>query len=156
MKHTVKYLMIFFTALTGCVTTSLEQNNIPDYIGGNPNTMILNYENRAVTLEEPIADSHMRIYLEIEKPYIISIPAPDAMDKIYSVAGIEGTTVYRLEIDEQGTILNSKKTLSAGLGMDEIADDILKQIKVEPAFLAGKPGNCSADLKIIFKADKAE
>lgn len=138
--------------LTGCVTTSFENNNIPDRIGGNSGTLILNYENRVRKYDESITDSHMRIYIEIEKPYIISIPSLKEMNKIYSIP-IEGAVVYRIEISDRGSVLSSEKVLSGGLGLDEIADDIFKQIKIESAYLAGKSGSSTAYVKILFRAD---
>lgn len=149
-------VILFFMMLTGCVSTSYEKNNIPDSIGGDPHTLILNYENRVRKYDRPNLDTHLKIYIEIEEPYIISIPDLKVMKKIYSIAAIEGTAVFRIEFSDKGTILSSKKVLSAGLGLDELAEDILEHIKVEPSYLAGKPENCTADIKIIFRADKMQ
>jgi len=147
---------LILPALTGCLHMSYEKNNIPDRIGGDPHTLILNYENSARQSEEPVIESHMMIYIEIEKPYVISMPEIAAPDRIYSISSIEGTVVYRVQITESGQIISSEKKLSAGLGLDEIADSIFRQIRIEPSYLAGKPFNSSADIRISFRAGKAE
>lgn len=162
MRQTVKILIcsLALTACvstsTGCVSTSYEKNNINDVVGGDSGTLILNYENRVREYDAPVIDSHMRIYLEIEKPYIITVPQLKDMDKIYSIAGIEGTVVFRTEIGDKGEVLSSRKILSGGLGLDELAADIIKNVKVERAYLAGKPGKSVADIKIQFRADGAK
>ena len=143
-------LLIF----TGCASTFYEGNNLPDKIGGDSNTMILNYENRVKKYHDSNIDSHLLIYLEIEKPYIISIPEIKQPEKIYSFAGIEGTAVYRLKISEDGTVTGSEQIMSAGLGLDELAGDIIKHIKLNPAFLAGKSCNSTVNVSIKFRADK--
>ena len=61
-----------------------------------------------------------------------------------------------MEINGKGEVLSSEKILSAGLGLDEIAADIFKKIKIEPSYLAGKTYNSTADIKISFRADGAE
>ncbi len=152
MKITARCIIIFFIVLTGCTSSSFEKNNIPDSIGGDSNTLLLNYENRAKEYDQSNIDSHMRIYIEIEKPYIINPLQLKELKKIYSLSGIEGIAVFRMEIDNNGTIVSSKQVLSAGLGLDELAQDIIKQIKVDAAYLAGKPGISIADIKIIFQA----
>jgi len=156
VKYSVHFILIYLLALTGCASTPLEKNIIDDKIGGNPQTLILNYENRTVQYSKSNIESHLKIYIEIEKPYILSIPSLNAMDKIYSIADIEGTTVFRAVISSSGKILSSEKVLSAGLSLDFIAEDILKQIKLEPSYLAGIPGESTADIKISFRADGAE
>ncbi len=156
MRYTFLFIITTLAAITGCVSASYEKNRIPDKIGGSPSSVILNYENSIKKFHQSNIDTHMKIYIEIEKPYILSIPPAKDPDKIYSIAEIEGTTVFRLEISEKGIITSSKKILSAGLGLDEIAGDILKEIKIEPSYLAGKPENSTADIKIVFTADKPE
>ncbi len=148
------FYIIIIMVFTGCASTLYESNNLPDKIGGDPNTMVLNYENRVKLYDDSNIDSHLKIYLEIEKPYIISVPEIKLPEKIYSIAGIEGTAVYRLNISEDGTIISSDQVMSAGMGLDEIAGDIIKQIKLNPAFLAGRPYNSTADVKIKFRADR--
>jgi len=155
VSYIVKIITIALLALSGCVSDSFEKNNIPDKIGGDSGTLILNYENRVRNYDESIIDSHMRIYIEIEKPYIVSIPRLKDMDKIYSIP-IEGAVVYRVQISNKGSILSSEKVLSGGLGLDEIADDIFKQVKIGQAWLAGKPGNSAAHVKILFRADRQQ
>ncbi len=159
MKYSVHFIItyiIYFLVLTGCTSVPLEKNNTPDSIGGNSRTLILNYENRAEQYSRSNIESHLKIYIEIEKPFILTIPPLNTMDKIYSTADIEGTTVFRVTISSSGKILSSEKVLSAGLSLDPIAEDILKQIKLEPSYLAGIPGESSADIKISFRADGAE
>ena len=152
MKIIFKILILL--TVTGCASTLYEGNNLPDKIGGNSYTMVLNYENRVKLYDDSNIDSHLKIYLETEKPYIISVPEFKQREKIYSIAGIEGTAVYRLEINEEGTITGSEQIMSAGLGLDDIAGDIIKQIKVNPAFLAGKAYSSTVDVKIKFRADR--
>lgn len=142
--------------MSGCVSTPFEKNNIPDKIGGNSDALILNYENRVRNYDDSITDSHMRIYIEIEKPYIIIVPPLKDMNKVYSIAPIEGAVVYLVKISDEGTILSSEKVLSGGLGLDEIAGDIFKLVKVKPAYLAGKSGSSAAYIKILFRADRVK
>jgi len=145
---------IIILVLTGCATSLYESNNLPDKIGGDSHTMILNYENRVKVYNSPIIDSHLNIYLEIEKPYLITLPELKQPEKIYSLAGINGTAVYRLKVSEDGTILEAKQIMSAGLGLDELAGEIIKQVKVYPSYLAGKARSSMVDVKIKFRADK--
>ncbi len=156
MRVSILYIIISITALAGCGSTSYEKNRIPDKIGGNASSLILNYENRVKKYTQSNIDSHFNIYIEIEKPYIISMPPLRDIDKIYSIASIEGITVFRISISNTGTIISSERILSSGLGLDEIAMDLLKEIKIEPSYLAGKPENSSADIKFIFRADETE
>lgn len=156
MRHPVYFLIISFLALAGCASSSIEKNNIPDSIGGDSGTLILNYENRLQKYKRSNIDSHLKIYIEIEKPYIITNPSLKEMDRIYSIAALEGTSVFRAEINGRGEIISVKKILSAGLALDEAAEDILKQIKLEPSYLAGDPRASFADIKISFRADGAE
>ncbi len=142
--------------LYGCVYSSFERNNIPDRIGGDSTTMLLNYENRVRNYDYSVLDSHIRIYIEIEEPYVISVPPLKDIDKIYSIAPIEGDVVYRVELSDKGKILSSKKVLSGGLGLDQIADEIFRQVKVEPSFLAGKAGGSAAYINIKFRADRIQ
>jgi len=145
--------VIILLVMTGCSSVPYEKNNITDRIGGNPSTPVLNYENRAKQYDKVIPYSHFKIYIEIEEPFIISIPEFKSPDKIYSIAAIEGTAVYRVKLDSNGAVVSSEKKLSAGLGLDEIADDILRQIKIEPAWMAGKSFNSTADIRISFFTD---
>jgi hypothetical protein len=156
VRHPVYFLIISFLALAGCASSSIEKNTIPDSIGGDSGTLILNYENRLQKYKRSNIDSHLKIYIEIEKPYIITNPSLKEMDRIYSIAALEGTSVFRAEINERGEIISLKKILSAGLALDEAAEDILKQIKLEPSYLAGDPRTSFADIKISFRADGAE
>lgn len=139
--------------MAGCSSVPYEKNNITDRIGGNPSVMVLNYENNAKRYDKVIPYSHFKIYIEIEEPFIISIPEFESTDRIYSIAAIEGTAVYRLKLDSNGTVISSEKKLSAGLGLDDVADDLLRQIKIEPAWMAGKSFNSTADIRISFFTD---
>lgn len=156
MRYIFYCVVLILPVLTGCLQTSYEKNSIPDRIGGSPHTLILNYENSARQCEQPVINSHMMIYIEIEKPYVISIPETAAPDVIYSISPIEGTVVYRVRITESGQIISSEKKLSAGLGLDEIAENIFRQIKIEPSYLAGKSFISSADIRISFRVSKEE
>ncbi len=156
MEHSLKFVIISFLALTGCASNPFEQSRINDSIGANPRSIVLNYENRVQKYKTSNIESHLKIYIEIEKPYIISTPSLKEMDRIYSISEIEGTTVFRIEISSQGEILSSKKILSAGLSLDDTAADILKEIKIEPSYLAGSSHVSFADIKISFRADGVE
>jgi hypothetical protein len=146
--------VIILLVITGCSSVRYEKNNITDRIGGNPSTLIFNYENRAKQYDKAITHSHLKIYIEIEEPFIISIPEFKPADKIYSIAAIEGTAVYRLKISSNGgTVISTEKKLSAGLGLDEAADEILSQLKIEPAWMAGESFNSTADVRISFITD---
>ncbi len=142
--------------LTACSSIPYEKNRITDSIGGTPDNIVLNYENRVQQYDESIVDSHMRIYIEIEGPWIVSVPLLKHPAGIYSVAPIEGTAVYLVRISEKGKILSYEKKLSAGLGLDSLAEEIIKDVKVEPAWLAGKTGESLAWIRISFRMDSAE
>lgn len=156
MRHPLDFFVISIMVLTGCVSEPFETNRIHDSIGGNPQTIVLNYENRVQNYKTSVIESHLKIYIEIEKPHIISIPSLKKIERIYSISEIEGTTVFRIEISPHGKILSSKKVLSAGLSLDEAAADILNEIKIEPSYLAGDPHISFADIQITFKADGTE
>lgn len=156
MEHFLKFAIISFLALTGCASGSFEENRIQDSTGADPQSIVLNYENRVQKYKTSNIESHLKIYIEIEKPYIISTPSLKEMDRIYSIAEIEGTTVFRIAISSTGEILSSEKILSAGLSLDDAAADILKEIKIEPSYLAGTSHVSFADIKISFKADGTE
>jgi hypothetical protein len=139
--------------MTACSSAPYEKNYLTDRIGGNPSTLVLNYENNAKQYDKVIPYSHFKIYIEIEEPFIISIPEFKIPDKIYSIAAVEGTAVYRVKLDSNGTVASAEKKLSAGLGLDETAEDILRQLKIEPAWMAGKSFNSTADIRIFFITD---
>ncbi len=159
MKRITEYIccyVIMLLVITGCSTVRYEKNNITDRISGNPSTLILNYENRAKQYDKVITYSHFKIYIEIEEPFIISIPEFKPADKIYSLAAIEGTAVYRVRLNSSGNVISTERKLSAGLGLDEVADEILSQIKIEPAWMAGKSFDSAADVRISFITDEEQ
>lgn len=149
LKYMLCYAVMLFIA-TGCSSLPYERNNIKDNIGGSPATPVLNYENRARQYDKVIPYSHFKIYIEIEAPFIVKIPESEPVDKICSIAAIEGTAVYRVKINSKGNIVSSERKLSAGLGLDEIADEILTNIKIEQAWMAGKSFDSVADIRISF------
>jgi len=156
VKRVTDYIVcyvIILILMSGCSSSPYEKTNITDRIGGSPATPVLNYENRVKQYGKVIPYSHFKIYIEIEEPFIISIPEFNPPAKIYSIAAIEGTAVYRLKISSSGTVVSSEKKLSAGLGLDEAADDILKHIKIEQSRLAGKSFNSTVDIRISFVTD---
>jgi hypothetical protein len=153
VKHKFCLSAICLLIFCGCATKPYEKSVILDSIGGNTSTLVLNYETAVNEFSDANIDTHMKIYIEIEKPRIISIPVLKGIERIYPLAEIEGTAVFRVEIDEKGRITSSKKVLSAGFGLDEIAGDLLKQLKIEPAYLAGNPGKSAADIKFLFRAE---
>jgi hypothetical protein len=55
-----------------------------------------------------------------------------------------------VKINSKGNIVSSERKLSAGLGLDEIADEILTNIKIEQAWMAGKSFDSVADIRISF------
>jgi hypothetical protein len=156
VKHFLKFVIILFLPLTGCASNPFEKNRIQDSTGADPQSIVLNYENRVQKYKTSNIESHLKIYIEIEKPYIISAPSLKEINRIYSIAEIEGTTVFRIAISSTGKILSSEKILSAGFSLDDAALDILKEIKFEPSYLAGNPHESFADIKISFRADGAE
>ena len=65
--------------------------------------------------------------------------------------GIEGRLLIQAEIDEHGIVKNTKPISKLGYGLDEIAEEAIKDTKFKPAMKSGKPVCSTARFPIIFK-----
>ena len=66
---------------------------------------ILNYEDASRKYLIKILNTHYRLHVEIEKPYVIK-SVLKSIDDIYKISGIEGVTIFLAEIDASGKIIS--------------------------------------------------
>ncbi len=67
-------------------------------------------------------------------------------------AGIEGTVLLQLWIDEQGEVTRHEVARSSGNGdLDRIAQEVIELMEFRPAYNLGKPVAVSVALPIVFE-----
>lgn len=111
----------------------------------------LNYSKTSYNSMNAVIDYHYRINMEIEKPYIISYTPLTDLPPVYGYSGIEGVSVLKVKINNKGKIISYKIVKRAGLGLDEIAVKIFKNIKISPLFHKSIAGSSDIILCIYFK-----
>lgn len=110
---------------------------------------LLNYEDAAAQFTIDNIRSHFLVHIEIEKPYIMK-SAQYNVDKIYRISGIEGTAIYRVSLSSTGKVLSYKLIKKAGLGLDTIAGEIIKTMKLYPGYKSAASGKTTVFVRIIF------
>jgi len=110
---------------------------------------VLNYEDatRQYTLEN--AKTHFKLHIEIEEPFIIkaitSLPP-----EIHRFSGINGTSIYLADINRKGRIKSFRQIRKAGLGLDETAEKIIRNLIVEPVYRLGINHESRVYIRIVF------
>jgi len=67
-------------------------------------------------------------------------------------AGVEGTVLLQLWIDEQGEVTRHEMARSSGnADLDRIAEEVIELMEFSPAFNLGKPVAVSVALPIVFE-----
>lgn len=113
---------------------------------------VLNYEDSAENQWAENLLDHFLIHIEIEKPYVLKHAAV-AVDDIYRLCGIEGTAVYSALVDPTGAVKELELIKSAGLGIDDITGRIVKNIRLEPSYLAGKSYATRVHIRVTVKGN---
>lgn len=68
-------------------------------------------------------------------------------------AGIEGTVILEVDIDETGKVIDARVIKSAGFGFDEAAIEAIKKSRFSPALRYGKPVSIRVRLPIKFELE---
>ena len=147
IKFHLTYAVVFLLFLNCAVNKQRVEDK--SYLLSDEKT-ILNYNKASRSYKMEIIKSHYRINIEIEEPFIIIKPVI-VVDHIYRISHIQGTTVFLAQIDKKGNINSSKIVKSGGLGLDKYAEDILKNIKINPAYHRGKVYKSSIYINIVIK-----
>ncbi|MCP4133927.1 MAG: hypothetical protein GY754_23355 [bacterium] len=153
----IKKLTILLVLLTGCSSYSLGPYKgeglftPPGDFPKKSEESVLNYEEKAGKSTIISIDTHYRIHIQTEKPYIITPPAPEDLPRIYKVSGLKGTAVFLADVDTEGSIRSYSLAKSAGMGLDEIAETILKKIKLSPGKHAYKESASKIFIRIEFR-----
>ncbi|MCP4132851.1 MAG: hypothetical protein GY754_17935 [bacterium] len=144
-------VLIITLSLTGCASKKIGSSEelVKRKFRTSENT-ILNYEDAAGQYTIDNKKAHFRIHIEIEKPYIIKSANYD-VDTIYRVARLEGVAIYRANVGTKGTVKSYEIVKRAGMGLDSIADKIMKNIQCEPAYKLGKKRKSKIYIRIVFK-----
>ncbi len=138
--------IILFALFIQC--KSLDNNLIdPEY--KTSGSTILNYEDASKKYTIDSIDAHFRIYIDIEKPYIIK-SVKYGLDEIYYTSGIEGSAIFRVKINRSGKIVDYRIIKTAGLGLDKAAVEIIKGIQLSPVSKEGYNYKASANLRIVI------
>lgn len=68
-------------------------------------------------------------------------------------AGIEGTVILEVDIDETGKVVDARVIKEAGFGFDEAAIEAIKKCRFSPALRYGKPVPIRVRLPIRFELE---
>lgn len=115
---------------------------------------ILNYEDNAKNIHEFNIDTHFFVRVDIDsntKPRIIKKIGLEDIEKIYRISNLQGMTLFYAHIDKNGNVQSSEIIKSAGLGLDDIAEKILKGIKFKPITSLGKEYDSKVYIRIGIK-----
>ncbi len=154
-KRFFPWLGVMLLLCGGCSAYRIEsQERLIDSVSRTRHKSVLNYEDttRKNTLYNIY--THFDLQVEIEKPYMIAAPLPPLdetegeMLDIYRITDISGTSVFLAELDGKGTVTSYRLVLSAGLGLDEMAERLLKKLKLEPAYQASHSAKTTVFIRI--------
>ena len=153
MKRVLIFIiLIFHNSCT--VYRYFTQDQLIDRSFRTSNNTMLNYEDASRKYTIDSINDHYRLHVEIEKPYVISSVNYD-VQRIYRISDIEGTAIFRAKLNKKGRIISYVLVKSAGLGLDKIANDVIKSIKISPASIAGNLHNAEVYLKIaVYGRDR--
>ena len=101
----------------------------------------------ADSLPIPIAD-----YLITDEPSVIFEPKNKQRTEEARKNGYTGTARMKILVDTEGNVRDVKLLNSLKYGLDERAIEIVKQVKLSPAKVNGKPVAVIRDFTITFKA----
>lgn len=101
----------------------------------------------ADSLPIPVAD-----YLITDEPRVISEPKNKQRTEEARKNGYTGTSRMKILVDTEGNVRDVKLLNSLKYGLDERAVEIVKQVKLSPAKVNGKPVAVIRDFTITFKA----
>lgn len=86
---------------------------------------IYNYEDTTLSIYKETIQNHFLLHIEIDKAYIISaqtIKIPD----IYKISHLKSKTIFLARLNTKGKIIQYNVIKKAGLGIDELAAQVLK------------------------------
>ncbi|MDY6969521.1 MAG: energy transducer TonB [Spirochaetota bacterium] len=149
MIRYIAAIIILFNFLQCSLYRKISPQELIDPIYRTSDRTILNYEDASRKYTVDNINAHFQIHIEIDKPFIIE-SAKCEVDDIYKICDIEGIVIYSADIDKTGKIISYKIIKRAGLGFDEIAENIFRSIKISPCFQAGLSYNTSVDIRIHF------
>jgi TonB family protein len=86
----------------------------------------------------------------VSAPKMIKEVAPEYSEEARA-AGLEGTVVLSVVIDEEGVPQNVEVKKELGLGLDEKAIEAVQQWRFEPAMRDGKPVRVAAQVEVNFR-----
>lgn len=101
----------------------------------------------ADSLPIPIAD-----YLITDEPAVIFEPKNKQRTEEARKNGYTGTARMKILVDTQGNVRDVKLLNTLKYGLDERAVEIVKQVKLSPAKVNGRPVAVIRDFTITFKA----
>lgn len=104
-------------------------------------------KNDSESLPIPVAD-----YLITEEPSVISEPKNKQRTEEARKNGYTGTIRMKILVDTEGVVRDVKLLNSLKYGLDQRAIEIVKQVKLSPAKVNGKPVTVLRDFTITFKA----
>lgn len=96
------------------------------------------------------------IYLpifEVHTPPKIKIWIDPVYPSTARQAGVEGTVIVEIDIDEQGKVIKVRIARSAGHGFDQAALKAVKKSKFMPAFKSGDPVPVRVRLPVKFELE---
>lgn len=151
----MKYLIIILILLFSCSSREPVSLRKPASPSQQINTnSILNYEDSAVHMHNFNLNTHFEIRIKIEtinKPFIVKKIKLTHIKRIYRLNRVEGFTIFHAHVNTKGQITSHSIVKTAGLGLDKLAEQALKNIKLSPVFSAGKKYNSKVYVRIGIK-----
>ncbi len=144
MKPSVMIILIIL--FTGC---SAGHDNLIENEKKTSPSSILNHEDTTDQYFLMIRKNHYSLHLTAENPVCIKT-ADIQIPSIYALSHINSSGTYEFEISSPGKINNFYILKKAGLGLDKIAQKIIKSSKFSPMHKEGLPEACKIMITINF------
>ena len=148
----MKLYIIYSIMLSLMILSSLQcsDGQIVEEENRTTEKSILNYENTAKQLNEEVLRERYNIHIEVEEPYIVKF-TKSRLPSIYRISNIQGVAIVKAKLDTQGNIVNHRIVRSAGLGLDEITQNLLKSMTFSPLYHTDKAVMSSIFIRIVYK-----
>ncbi len=115
---------------------------------------LLNYDDTTLSLKQIIEKTHFEIRITIDsiaKPYIIKTFSLKKIIPVYTISNISGTTIFHAHVSKNGKIYKTGIVKSAGLGLDKVAEKILRKLRLQPVYSQGKKYKSKIFIRISIK-----
>jgi len=122
-------------------------------IEGGIDYSLIEAEEKVVEEKKEEAPVYFVAVEEMPEPIggIAGIQSKIIYPEIAKRAGVEGKVYILAFVDEQGNVTKTQVQKGLGAGLDEVAEDAIKQTKFKPGKQRGKPVKVQVMIPIVFK-----